>query len=58
MTETKYYSVNEFAALLGVSPNTVHRWIRAGKIKATQAQRWGALRIPASELDRMTTTRN
>ncbi len=58
MAETKYYSVNEFAALLSVSPMTVYRWIRAGKIATVQVKRWGAVRIPASEIDRMTSTRN
>lgn len=55
MTETKYYTVGEFARLLGVDSQTVYRWIRTGKINALQAHRWSALRIPASELDRMST---
>lgn len=55
MTETKYYSVAEFAALLNVDNQTVYRWIREGKINAVQARRWTAIRIPASEIDRMNT---
>ena len=55
MTETKYYSVAEFAALLNVDNQTVYRWIREGKINAVQARRWTAIRIPASEIDRMST---
>lgn len=58
MTETKYYSVSEFAEILNVDPQTIYRWIRAGKINALQAHRWSALRIPASELDRMNTQRS
>ena len=57
MTETKYYSVGEFAALLNVDPQTIYRWIREGKINALQARRWSALRIPSTELDRMNTQR-
>lgn len=53
--ETKYYSVNDFAALLSVDAQTVYRWIREGKISAVQARRWTAIRIPASEIDRMNT---
>lgn len=53
MTEPKYYTVQEFASLLGLNPQTVYRWIRAGKINAFQVHRWSALRIPASELDRI-----
>lgn len=55
MTETKYYSVTEFATLLSVDSQTVYRWIREGKINAVQARRWTAIRIPASEIDRMST---
>lgn len=55
MTETKYYSVTEFATLLSVDSQTVYRWIREGKINAVQARRWTAIRIPASEIDRMNT---
>lgn len=55
MTETKYYSVTEFATLLSVDNQTVYRWIREGKINAVQARRWTAIRIPASEIDRMST---
>lgn len=57
MTETKYYSVTEFATLLSVDSQTVYRWIREGKINAVQARRWTAIRIPASEIDRMNTQR-
>lgn len=58
MTETKYYSVTEFAAILNVDPQTIYRWIRTGKINALQAHRWSALRIPSTELDRMNKQHN
>jgi excisionase family DNA binding protein len=58
MTEEKYLTVSEFATRLNVDPQTVYRWIRAGKIATVQVKRWGAVRIPASEIDRMTSTRN
>lgn len=32
--QSSYYSVGAVALLLGVSDETVHRWIRSGDIKA------------------------
>ncbi|MGB6719048.1 MAG: helix-turn-helix domain-containing protein [Candidatus Acidiferrales bacterium] len=53
MQETpKFYTVKEFAALLRVQKNSVYRWIRRGDIKAITI-RYGLVRIPASELDRL-----
>lgn len=49
----EYYTVNEFAAALGVTSQTVYQWIYAGAIEALQVRRKSSLRIPASELDRI-----
>lgn len=45
-----YYTVQEFAELLKVDQETVYRWIRDVKIKATKFG--GLWRIPESELKR------
>ena len=49
----KYYTVAEFAALLGVTPQTVYQWIYAGDIRSVQIKRKSSQRIPASELERV-----
>ena len=54
----EYYSVAEFAEMLGVSKNTVYQWIYTGAIRSVQAKRKGAQRIPASELVRLRQQRN
>lgn len=33
------YNVNDISVILGVHPETVRRWIRDGKLKATQDSR-------------------
>ena len=48
-----YYSVAEFATILGVTRQTVYQWIYAGEIQYAQVRRKSALRIPASELERI-----
>ena len=53
----EYYTVDEFAALLGVNRKTVYKWIYDGDLRSVQAKRKGAQRIPASELERMKTSR-
>ena len=53
----QYYSVEEFADLLGVSRQTVYQWIYTGAIVSIQAKRKGAQRIPVTELDRMRSQR-
>lgn len=46
-------SIQEIATLLRVLPGVVRRSIRDGKIKATQQQRHGPVRIRASEVRRI-----
>lgn len=45
----EYYTVNEAAKLLRVQPNTVYRWIRAGKLDRVKLAS-GGVRIPAAAL--------
>lgn len=49
----EYYTVQEFANLLGVNRQTVYKWLYNGWVKYTQPARKASIRIPASELDRM-----
>lgn len=48
-----YYSVAEFAAVLGVTRQTVYQWIYAGEIQSVQVRRKSAVRIPVTELERI-----
>lgn len=48
----KYYTVAEFAELIGVAERTIENWIIAGKIKYWQVETSRVIRIPASELER------
>jgi excisionase family DNA binding protein len=43
----RFYSIDEVADLLGVSPRTVRRWIKAGKLRA---HRFGHIRIAHDDL--------
>jgi len=52
----RYYSTSEVARILNVHPLTVTRWCREGKIK-TITTLGGYYRIPASEVERLLTTR-
>lgn len=45
-------SVRELAALLGVDPTTVYRWIRAGRVRAGRYPS-GRRVIPRAEVDRI-----
>ena len=55
MTETrKTLTVNEAAEALGKRPETVRRWIAAGKIESERAG--GHVRIPAAALDALKRT--
>ena len=50
----KFLSVSEVALSLGVSINTVRRWVRDGHLQAAQpGGEQGVLRIPAAELERL-----
>lgn len=48
-----YYTIDEFAALLQVNPQTVYQWIYRGQLQSIQVAPRGARRIPASELERI-----
>ncbi|WP_445184581.1 helix-turn-helix domain-containing protein [Pseudonocardia sp. Cha107L01] len=47
------YSAAELAELIGVSDETIRRWIKNGDIKAFRIGR--TVRIPAEELERIRT---
>jgi excisionase family DNA binding protein len=52
MNECKIsYTVSEFADLVGVTRQTVHRWINLGTIKTVELS-GGWRRIPESEVKR------
>lgn len=51
MKEQISYTVSDFAAIVGVTRQTVHRWIRLGSIKTIDIQ-YGFRRIPESEVKR------
>lgn len=56
MQEQAFCSPQEAASLLGVSDQTVRRWIRGGRIP--EAERTGrSWRIPRSEIDRLLSER-
>jgi molybdopterin-binding protein len=44
--------IGEAAAELGVSPDTIRRWDRAGRIKTTRDER-NRRRVPRTEIDRL-----
>jgi len=45
------FTVEQFAALMHVHPNTVYRWIKDGKIKCVRIG--GTIRIPDSEFPKI-----
>jgi molybdopterin-binding protein len=45
-------SLGEAARLLGVSPDTLRRWDRAGKLRTTRDDR-NRRRVPAAEVERL-----
>lgn len=49
-----FVSPNDMAYELGVHPETIRKWIRDGRIKATKYG--GVWRIPKEELQRVITT--
>jgi excisionase family DNA binding protein len=51
MGEKSLLRVNEFAALLDVTPACVRRWLLERKIASTRIGR--LVRIPASEIERL-----
>jgi molybdopterin-binding protein len=46
-------SLGEAAKLLGVSPDTLRRWDRAGKLRTTRDSR-NRRRVPVAEIERLT----
>jgi excisionase family DNA binding protein len=49
--ERKVVTISEAASMLAVTPLTIRRAIKSGKIKAMQMQTNGRYRIPIEELD-------
>src|SRR3954452_7993401 len=47
-------AIGEAAAELGVSPDTIRRWDRAGRIKTTRDER-NRRRVPRKEIERLRT---
>lgn len=45
-----YVTVERAAELLGVHPQTVRRWLRAGQIRGTMLSRQAGYRIRSSEV--------
>ena len=53
-TPPRFLSIGEAAVHLGVSGPTVRRWIREGRLQATQpGGSQGVLRVPLAELKRL-----
>ena len=52
----KSYTVEEISKMLGKNPETVRRWIRSGKLKATQDSRKKGNLVTETELSRFLNT--
>ena len=48
LPDKTYFRVDEVAAHFGVSPRSVYRWIRRGRLAAVRIS--GAVRIPGAAL--------
>ena len=57
MTDERYWRVPELAERLRVDPETVRRWLRAGKLRGILLSQQGGYRIPDSEVRRFITER-
>jgi putative resolvase len=53
MTE-RLYTLKEACEFLGVSPSTIRRWEKAGKLKCVRTP-GGQRRVPESEINRLQT---
>jgi molybdopterin-binding protein len=53
--QNRSLTIGEAAAELGVSPDTVRRWDRAGRIKTSRDER-NRRRVPRREVDRLRAT--
>ena len=51
--EKKWYTISEAAKYLGVSPDTLRRWEKAGKISAPKRTAGGARRYSKELLDQI-----
>jgi len=51
MQDKKWYTISEAAKYLGVSPDTLRRWEKAGKISAPKRTAGGARRYSKELLD-------
>ena len=52
MTDERYLRVPEVASRLRVDPETVRRWLRAGKLRGVLLSQQGGYRVLESELQR------
>ena len=52
MSDERYWRVPEVAERLRVDPETVRRWLRAGKLQGVLLSQQGGYRIAESELER------
>ncbi len=52
MTDERYLRVPEVADHLRVDPETVRRWLRAGKLRGVLLSQQGGYRVAESELRR------
>lgn len=50
-TQREYMTVDEVATRIGVHPQTVRRWLRAGQMKGTLISRTTGYRIPRDEVE-------
>lgn len=48
MENKRFYTINEFAKIMGVKPLTIRRWIASGELKTLKIGK--SIRIPSSEL--------
>ncbi len=55
MEERRYLTVEEAAREIGVHPQTVRRWLRAGQMLGTLISRTAGYRIPRAEVERVLT---
>jgi len=51
--EREYVTVDEAADRIGVHPQTVRRWLRAGQMRGTLISRTAGYRIPKDEVERV-----
>ncbi len=58
MSDERYLRVPEVANRLRVDPETVRRWLRAGKLHGVLISQQGGYRVPESELQRFIAERS